>query len=468
MKVLKNVPPTPEQLPIIHRNDPGVTIIRGSAGSGKTTTALLRIKFLAAAWTTRHRRLGIDRPVKMLVLTYNKTLRGYIKELTDQQVPDEATVELDVKTFAKWAYDELGGTILINTKERTAKLYSLAAGFKNTRFIIEEVDYAMGKFLPKDIGEYIECERVGRGVSPRCDKSLRQTIIDDIIEPYTEWKNERRELDFNDLAVRLFNVSEPINVYDVVVIDEAQDFSANEVRAITKQLADDHSITFVLDAAQSIYAKNFTWREVGLTAKGSQIFKLSKNYRNTSEIAAFVSPVLVGVDIGGDEGAIPNFENCSKHGPLPNVIIGTYLQQLDWSISYLRENVDLENESVAFLKPLGGNWFKTLRGRLLKEDLEFVELTRKSDWPGGTENIAVCTMHSAKGLEFDHVIVLGLNDEMTPHGMEPGDVQLDTLRRLLVMALGRARTSIVIGYKELEASSLVRYFKEGTFNEVRL
>ncbi|MCL0076276.1 hypothetical protein M1O17_05410 [Dehalococcoidia bacterium] len=57
---------------------------------------------------------------------------------------------------------------------------------------------------------------------------------------------------------------------------------------------------------------------------------------------------------------------------------------------------------------------------------------------------------------------------MTPHGTEPGDTQLDVLRRLLAMALGRARKSIVIGYKGTEASSLISYFEPGTFEEYRL
>jgi superfamily I DNA/RNA helicase len=71
-------------------------------------------------------------------------------------------------------------------------------------------------------------------------------------------------------------------------------------------------------------------------------------------------------------------------------------------------------------------------------------------------------------LEFDHVITIGLSGDATRHGMEPGDVALEELRRLLAMAIGRAKKSIVVGYKPSEATALVKYFKQGTFDLVRV
>lgn len=464
MKVLQSVTPTPEQFTIIQRNDPGVTIIKGSAGSGKTTTALLRMKFLAAAWQNRHRRLGINRPVEMLVVTFNRTLRGYIQELANQQIVSNSNLSLEVKTFATWASDLLGLKASQDVKDQLTVLARKMLPDQND-FIVDEAEYAMGRFLPKDIRAYLDCERIGRGRSPRCDKALRQRIIDQVINPYTQWKQASGSVDFNDLAVELAESIKPTKKYDVIVVDEAQDLSANEARALQNHLAQDHTITYVLDGAQRIYPKSFTWREIGLNINPHQIFKLEINYRNTKEIAAFIQPLLDGAEIGGDDGTIPDFRRCVNTGPKPCIIIGSYSQQLDWAIRYIKNRVDLTQESVAFLKPRGGQWFATLSQRLFAERLKSVTLTRNDAWPGGDENIALSTMHSAKGLEFDHVIVLGLNEQVTPHGIEPGDNQLDTLRRLLAMALGRARKSIVLGYKLNEASSLVKYFKPGTFEE---
>ena len=105
MRILSSVIPTAEQLPILNDSRPGFRVIRGAAGSGKTTTALLRLKQLCATRLTRRNRLGETEPVRVLVLTYNTTLQGYIAELARSQVAGDAGLILNVSTFSKWAKD---------------------------------------------------------------------------------------------------------------------------------------------------------------------------------------------------------------------------------------------------------------------------------------------------------------------------------------------------------------------------
>jgi superfamily I DNA/RNA helicase len=150
------------------------------------------------------------------------------------------------------------------------------------------------------------------------------------------------------------------------------------------------------------------------------------------------------------------------------VLRGRFGQQIDFVIKYLKKDVDLRQESVAFLHPLGGGWFDEARRHLRTAGLPFVEITRKSDWPQGNENIGLSTLHSAKGLEFDHVVIIGLNAEVTAHGNESDDDLLITLRRLLAMGIGRARKSVILGYKLGEASKLIDYLAAGTFKGIDL
>ena len=462
MRVLAKVKPTPEQLTIICINPSGSVLIRGAAGSGKTTTALLRLKYLADYWTRRRRSEGSNSTVRILVLTFNRTLRGYVEELAEEQV-DVRGATLQVRTFASWATELLGHPNVTTSGDSIIR--QLGAKLRlDPQFLVDEVYYALGRFTPEQIDQYLDCKRSGRGSTPQVPRTLRTRIIEEVIHPYISWKQANQALDWNDLAVQL--ARKRLDEYDIIIVDEAQDFSANQVRAVLNQLAEDGSLTLVLDAAQRIYPNAFQWKEVGIPVlAGKNVYTLKVNFRNTVEIARLAAPLLDGVELL-DDGTIPDFHSSTRHGPRPKVLRGRFSGQLAYALKYIRDNVNLNSESVAFLHAKGGRWFDAIRDGLGMEGLEHAEITRTTDWPGGEENIALCTMHSAKGLEFDHVIILGLNAQVTPHGGEEGDAELDNLRRLLAMAVGRARTSLIMGYKPQDASSLVSVLKPETYDLV--
>jgi DNA helicase IV len=109
MRILPDVTPTAEQVTLVTDTKNGVLLIRGAAGSGKTTTALLRLRQLCGVWLSRRQRLDLEDPVRILVLTFNTTLEGYIEALAEDQIAENADLELRVVTFAKFARD-LAGT----------------------------------------------------------------------------------------------------------------------------------------------------------------------------------------------------------------------------------------------------------------------------------------------------------------------------------------------------------------------
>ena len=73
MRVLSNVTPTPEQLMILTDTGAGFRLIRGAAGSGKTTTAAMRLRQLCAARIARKRRLSLPGSIRVMVLTFNRS-----------------------------------------------------------------------------------------------------------------------------------------------------------------------------------------------------------------------------------------------------------------------------------------------------------------------------------------------------------------------------------------------------------
>lgn len=470
MRILSpNITPTPEQLTVIGDRQPGFRLIRGAAGSGKTTTALLRLKEQTAVRLDRRRRYGHDTPVRILVLTFNRTLEGYITELARQTVNEDNALELEISTFGRWAKSLAGDVNIMESHMASTILRPLLLPHIESNqheFFFDEIDYILGRFPPNNLNAYITATREGRGAFPRVDRRRREILLQNVIPAYTDAKNERGVIDWNDLAIRATKARTEL-LYDVVIVDEAQDFSANQVRAIISHLADQHNTTFVLDAVQRIYPRFFRWKEVGITARPENIYRLKENYRNTAAIASFARPLVDGLPID-DDGTLPDFDACRRSGTKPTVVAGKYSAQLNYMLNELERTVNLNAESVALLQPRGGGWFHEAQRVLGYRGIPYCEITRQNKWPSGPELVALSTIHSAKGLEFDHVLLPGLSQEVTPHGTEEGDTNLDQLRRMLAMAIGRARKTVMVGYKPGEESSLLGFLDASTYDLVEV
>lgn len=469
MRLLPSVTPTDEQLKVLADVRPGFRIIRGAAGSGKTTTSLLRLREQVDVRLERRRRHGHDSPVRVLVLTFNRTLEGYIAELARQSTPDDDALDLEIRTFARWARSLVGDVRILGRVEAPALLRRHLRGLvpaANLDFFVDEVDYLLGRFEPDELHAYLDVLREGRGRAPRVDRRLRNRLLDDVLPAYAASKEERERIDWNDLALRAAE-TEPSQVYDVVIVDEAQDFSANQVRAVLRHLHADHNTTFVLDAVQRIYPRFFKWSEVGIRARPEIIHVLRDNYRNTQAIAAFAYPLVKGLPLE-DDGTLLDFTACDRPGAKPLVVAGKYSAQLSVMLDRLEQAADLGTQSVAILQFRGGGWFDEARRMLGLRGIGFCELTRENEWPSGPENVALCTIHSAKGLEFDHVLLPGLSGQLTPHGPEEGDADLEKLRRMLAMAIGRARETVMLGFKPGEESTLIGLLDPASYELVEV
>ena len=294
MRTLQHVKPTPEQITILADDRPGFRLIRGAAGSGKTTAALLRLRQLCASRVSRQARLQSTDPVNVLVLTFNRTLRGYIEQLASEQVDLSDTIDLSVSTFGSWAWNLIGGGYILRDTEREERIGNLLTDVgvpaNNLDYFAGEVQYILGRFPPDKREAYMQIERVGRGIAPAVQRPMRKRLLAEVINPYEEWKSQIGKVDWNDMALKASGVKGPY--YDVVVVDEAQDLSANQLRAVSTHLNKDHATTFIMDAVQRIYPQAFRWREIDIEMRPQMVFPLKTNHRNTQEIARFARESL--------------------------------------------------------------------------------------------------------------------------------------------------------------------------------
>ena len=439
MRSLKYVKPTPELLNVIEDAGQGFRLIRGAAGCGKTTVALNRLRQLCSTGLARKKRLENQQPLRALFLTFNRTLRGYVMRLVIDHVPANDLIRMNVETFGSWAREltELGDSReeeVCRTKIRSL-LKDVGVRSEEMRYFEDEVNYILGRFPPDGREGYLNVTRTGRGRTPAVNRDRRKKLLSNVIEPYEQFKLGRDILDWYDVAL----IAETVESrdYDVVILDEAQDFSAIQIRAVLAHLGKEHSTTFVMDASQRIYPQYFHWKELGINLHSSLVYSLSNNYRNTEQIARFAFGLIR--DLPAEEkDAGTSFENCKRIGPLPKMYAGRFAAQLSFMLNDIHPHLN-KDETVGILHPKGGAWFDFIRWKLGENNIRYCELSRNGEWPVGPELVALSTISSAKGLEFDHVLLPGLNQEVTLHGSEEGDGTLYALRRLLAMGITRAR-----------------------------
>lgn len=467
MRIQLPVIPNPEQLPVLLTDTFALTTVRGAAGSGKTTSAAHRARKVIAGVAAQRRLDHDDSPIRALVLTFNRTLRGYIEQFIHADSAAGAhPIELTVDTFAKWAVSLVGYQPIIERRERAdaiSRLWSDAAPASRMSgtFVAGEVDYILGRFGRHNLEEYIGASREGRG-NPALREPQRRQILDGVVARYLELLDARSLVDWNDLPQFVLDCGREER-YDIVVADEVQDFTVQQIRAIVSKMKPRRSITFVIDTGQKIYPHVIYWNETGLDDE-PVVHRLSNNYRNTAQIAQFVQPLLTGMRLD-DDGTLPDYRNCRNReiGRTPELITGGFALQMAFTADQIRNRMDLESETVGILT-MWGDPRGTIAEALRSRDIPFVPLQAERDWPEGPENVGWSTLHSAKGLEFDHVFILGFDREfLDSYGADPDDSDYLRQRRLLAMAITRARKSVVIGYRPERRSDIIDLLDANTY-----
>lgn len=82
------------------------------------------------------------------------------------------------------------------------------------------------------------------------------------------------------------------------------------------------------------------------------------------------------------------------------------------------------------------------------------------------DGVALTTMHSSKGLEYDTVYIIDANEEITPHKKASFDTELEEERRMFYVAMTRAKNRLNIFYakkrfnKDMEVSRFVKEIME--------
>lgn len=84
----------------------------------------------------------------------------------------------------------------------------------------------------------------------------------------------------------------------------------------------------------------------------------------------------------------------------------------------------------------------------LLNHLSLLDILERQDEETGDDRVVLMTLHAAKGLEFPHVFLVGMEEDLLPHHSSIAEDNLAEERRLAYVGLTRAQTTLVMTHAE--------------------
>jgi superfamily I DNA/RNA helicase len=224
-----------------------------------------------------------------------------------------------------------------------------------------------------------------------------------------------------------------------VLVDEGQDLAPDALRVI--KLSAQRSFTIAADKAQNIYPTGFTWKALGIKVQGRSK-SLSPSFRGTRQLATLAADVIRH-DPAVDAEEWIGQEDGRGDGPMPELFLYRSWSARDATVRQVVAEARAANAraTIAILHPKVRPLYSIARqfgARILDRDSPDMVS------PG----VVVSTIHRAKGLEFDTVILEDANEGLIPPyrpdtGLSDRETQ-EQFRRIFYVALTRARRRLVI------------------------
>ncbi len=438
----------PEQFRLISQEDSGLVVIRGTAGSGKTTVALHRIAFLAFADPT----VDSDRT---LFIVASPALAAYVSHV----LPALGVKHARVVTWSAWAAEQRKRhfpmlpvvartdtpAVVVALKLHPALMIALSEQIDRTRNAPKNVEQVIDDLVSTLTGtEHLRA--AFRTHAPTMFDELAWSKIaawasaraSDIAACLEGDKEGGSPLDEEDdaLLLRAWQLRMgpmrgkrgQVLKYRHIAVDEVQDFSPTEVSVLLHCLDERQSLTLAGDTQQHVmvdagftsWSSFFSYLGLG----GTEVDTLKVSYRSAAPIVEF-SIRLLG-DLREDEdppkvvrdGPPVEMFRFTDHGAavafLARALTSLVEAEPLASVAVLTPNADL---STMYAQGLISAEVPRCR-RIFEHEFSF--------GPG----IEVTEISQVKGLEFDYVVLIEVSGHAWPNS--------DTSRRRLHVGATRA------------------------------
>lgn len=409
----------PTQRRIVKKKYSGPARVLGGAGTGKTVVAMHRAKNLA---------VKLDGTKRILFTTFTANLAADIKDNLRKICTVEELRKIEVIHLDAWVSQylrESGYNATVVYDDQITSLWEQAVLFANTglpysaAFYEEEWNRIAIAQEALTLPLYVKATRNGRGT--RLDRKKRM-LIWKVFENYQNLMKEHQIRDINTAMYecrKILESSGKTRLYEHIIVDEGQDFSDNAYRLLRALAGPQHEndLFIVGDSHQRIYRNHPVLSRCAINVRGrSSILRI--NYRTTEEIRRYAFALLNGIpfdDLDEDQEIGDNCQSLT-HGLKP--VVKNFKdanEELEFLVSEVKK---LKDNGVSL-----GNICVVARTKKLVEDyianftkngIRCFAIKRNKNDDRSFDGLRVATMHRVKGLEFQYVFVVAVNNRIVP------------------------------------------------------
>jgi len=407
----------------------GISVVIAGAGSGKTKTLVKRIENTL--------REGRVKPEEILILTFSRKAAEEIRERSGKEIDD--AYKITAGTFHSLCYRILSENPKLLSEHFGIEKFNVMSEDDEEKLLSEMVASKIDNFMGlsnKTVFYLLKNLH-------RLDESRIKTLTDigitreleSVKTDFENYKKERSLLTFSDLIFCANSIltdnpdfrEKMRKRFKYIFVDEFQDTSDDNFLLLKNLLPDDKPNLFAVgDDWQSIYG--FRDANIDYMIRPHKYFRsvskyfLTVNYRSRREIIRI------------SERAIKRNKNRSRKKIKSASGAGgeiTFMQYSSW-----KDEIELIKQILS-QSVVGTNC-------VLYRNNYYGDRIKKEICDCG---VSFSTIHGAKGLEYDNVILCGVEDGVFPCAFN----SLEEERRLLYVALSRAKEKLFVLYKKTES-----------------
>ena len=326
-------------------------------------------------------------PSSILGLTFTNKSAKHMQEKLNRD-------DISLKTFHAWAYMFVSKTLIPN-------------------------DIPFSKDVIKRISDY-----KNKYMTSKLPKTFK---------PYIDYLKTHNYIDYDDLLIEAIKNHGFNQKYDHILIDEFQDTNRIQLRLLETLIKNHTHVFAVGDPDQSIYKFRGAVPNIVFTfvqSLNATTLTLDINYRCDFSIIDHANHILTFNSNRFKKSLIAHTKNKGELSIFKHHHI---LEEAAFILSLIQSN---RNNSILITARTHDRLYE------IKHTVFYSYHRYHKDL------IHILTIHQAKGLEFDIVIILGLEKGLLPYGKYLNKETIEEERRLFYVAVTRARHRLMLSYVE--------------------